>query len=254
MRLFEGERGVSDVLAFIIVFSIIITSVALVYGTGFSSLDDVREGEQKANAERAMEALALSMNDIVAGETPRRGGSLNLGGGLLQVDESPTVSVTVEDSTDTDVYSYSNDTGTFAYTVGTTTVAYENGGVFRSDRDASVNVRRASMTCTDDRAIVSLVLVRTDSGAIDSEGDVEITMAKQNSTVLYRDVNGANENDVTVEIDDTQFAVGWESYLNGASEYKWSATQSGDTVTADCEDTDRVIVRVTVIDVTFGNP
>ena len=74
------ERAVSDVLAFIIVFSIIITSVALVYGTGFSSLDQVREGEQKANAERAFEAIAYSMDDIETGAATRRGGSLELGG------------------------------------------------------------------------------------------------------------------------------------------------------------------------------
>jgi len=247
MRLFGDERGVSDVLAFIIVFSIIITSVALVYGTGFSSLDNVREGEQKANAERAMEALALSMNDIVAGETPRRGGSLNLGGGLLEVAETET---TVEvDGTEV----YNNQTNAFAYTVGTTTVAYENGGVFRSDRDASVNVRRASMTCTDERAVISLVVLRTDSGAIDSQGDVEITMAERNSSLVYRDTDPATET-LKVTMDNTQFAGGWERSLNGASEYDWSASNPSDgTVEATCS-TDAIIVRVTVIEVTFDSP
>ena len=247
MRLFGDERAVSDVLAFIIVFSIIITSVALVYGTGFSSLDNVREGEQKANAERAMEALALSMNDIVAGETPRRGGSLDLGGGLLEVAETETT-VKVNGTK-----VYNETTNAFAYTVGTTTVAYENGGVFRSDRDASINVRRASMTCNGDRAVVSLVVLRTDSGAIDSQGDVEVTMVEQNSSVVYHDTDPGTEN-LQVRIDDTQFAAGWNRSLNGASEYDWSADEpSASTVEAVCS-TDAVIVRVTVIDVTFETP
>jgi hypothetical protein len=126
--------------------------------------------------------------------------------------------------------------------------------------DASRSLRNtppfscATVVVPTERAIVSLVLIRTDSGAIDSQGDVEITMVKRNSTVLHRDANGPSKNDVTFEIDDTQFAAGWERYLNGADGYDWSASRSGDSITADCEDTDRVVVRVTVIDVTFDTP
>lgn len=248
MRAFEGERGVSDVLAFIIVFSIIITSVALVYGTGFSSLDQVREGEQKANAERAMEALALSMDDVVSGSTPRRSGSLSLGGGQLTVNGSET-RVLVDGTA-----VYQNTTNALAYTVGKTTVAYENGGVFRSDRGASVSVRRASMTCTNDRAVVSVVVLRTDSGAVDSEGDVEVTMAERNSSVVFRDTDGTSPNTVTVVVDDTQFSEAWARYLDDASGYDWDASQSGNSATATCFNTERVVVRVTVVDVTIDTP
>lgn len=246
------ERAVSDVLAFIIVFSIIITSVALVYGTGFSSLDQVRSGEQKMNAERAMEALAYSMNDIVTGSANSRSGSLNLGGGLLQVDDSTRVEVVVENSSGTQVFTDDRTTRSFAYTLGTTTVAYENGAVLRSDRDASVDVQRASMTCTDDLAIVSLVVVRPgpDTNALDSQGSVEITMEEVDTKLLYTDQNGASSNDVTVEMTGTQFDNGWDQSMDSSG---WDV-DTGASEEYNCENVENVVVRVTVIEIRFGSP
>jgi hypothetical protein len=246
LGLTRDERAVSDVLAFIIVFSIIITSVALVYGTGFSSIREVRDGQQKANAERALEAVALSMEDIVSGQAIRRGGSLNLGGGQLQVDDSTDIRVSVDG---TEVTPDPNPVGAFEFYVDDTAVAYESGGVFRRDGSASVTVLQPTMTCSGESAVVSLVAVTSTQGAIGATDNVEVSMVEQ-STELVHAETGSNL-DVEVDVDGTDFAPAWERTLD---EQGWSIGPTGsDFVETTCT-TDRVVVRLVVIDLTYGSP
>ncbi|WP_227130672.1 DUF7289 family protein [Halorubellus salinus] len=241
----DDERAVSDVLAFIIVFSIIITSVALVYGTGFSSIREVRDGEQKANAERALEAVALSMSDLVKGEATRRGGSLNLGGGQLQVDESTDIEVVVDG---TEVTPDPNPVGSFEFYVDDTAVAYESGGVFRRDGSASVTVLQPTMKCTGESAVVSLVAVTSTQGAIGATDNVEVTMAEESTELLYAETGSGIG--VEVDVDGSDYTTAWERTLE---EQGWSDDDTGiDNGEMSCT-TDRVVVRLVVIELTYGS-
>ncbi|WP_323676720.1 hypothetical protein [Halorubellus sp. PRR65] len=252
MDLFGDERAVSDVLAFIIVFSMIITSVALVYGTGFSSIRDVRDGEQKANAERALEAVALSMDDIVKGQATRRGGSLNLGGGQLRVDDSTDVTVNVDGGT----FSTTESIRSFEYYMDDTAVAYESGGVFRRDGSASVAVLRPTMKCTDGSAVVSLVRVKMDdkqsARAIGSTDNVEVSMVEESTELLHSQTESSSF-EVVVDVDGTDYGPAWERTLD---EQDWTTTDwngDGDTSEGKCT-TKRVVVRLVVIELTYGSP
>lgn len=253
----ESERAVSDVLAFVIVFSIIITSVALVYGTGFSSIQDVKDGQQKANAERAMEALGLSMDDIVKGQATRRGGSLNLGGGQLRTGDSTTVNVTVDGTTVTTDPATGNPgprpVGSFEFYADDTAVAYESGGVFRRDGSASVTVVEPTVTCDGDIAVVSLVRVTSSSGAIGATDNVEVGMAEESTELLY---SGSISSSLEVVVDNTDYAPAWARNLD---ERGWDISRSGDEVTATPDtggscDPDQVVVRLVVIELTYGTP
>jgi hypothetical protein len=244
------ERAVSDVLAFIIVFSIIITSVALVYGTGFSSIQQVADGEQKANAERAFEAIALSMGDIVEGAAPRRGGSLNLGGGQLRTGDSTTVSINVDGGS----YMTTETVGSFEYYIDDTAVAYETGGVFRRDGSASVTVVEPTIQCTSESTIVSLVQVESSQGAIGATGNVEVSMVEQDTTLLYTDDDGTSLNDVTLTVSGTDYAPAWKRTLTDADDSDQSTTRTGSTVTMTCSNTERVVVRIVTIELTYGSP
>jgi hypothetical protein len=251
----ESERAVSDVLAFVIVFSIIITSVALVYSTGFSGIQEIRDGEQKANAERAMEALGLSMSDIVKGQATRRGGSLNLGGGQLRTGDSTTVNVTVDGTTVTTDPATGNPgprpVGSFEFYSEDTAVAYESGGVFRRDGSASVTVVQPTVTCDSEAAVVSLVAVTSSSGAIGATDNVEVSMAEQ-STELLHTQTGSNI-DVNVTVDGTDYAAAWERMLD---DEEWDASRTGDRVSTtpgSCSP-NRVVVRLVVIELTYGTP
>lgn len=45
------ERGVSDVVGFVLVFALIITSVGVIYTDGLTSLQDARDAQRLSNAD-----------------------------------------------------------------------------------------------------------------------------------------------------------------------------------------------------------
>ncbi|WP_435360354.1 DUF7289 family protein [Haloarchaeobius sp. DFWS5] len=259
MKVFE-ERAVSDVLAFVLTFGIIITSVGLVYGIGFASLSDFQEGEQKTNAVRAFDALSTTFDDIQAGKGPGRSGSLDLSGGTLQVTNDTDIGVTVEDGGGTVLWSstqFNNSSGSLQYSFEGTDVAYENGAVFRKDGDSPVMVSEPSFSCQrpasgPNRAVVSLVVLRSDENAIGGDTNVEIISRKTASTstlqYIYPDRTGGGRGsvDVSVTVDDSAYETAWGRYFDD-SDNDW--TRSGNTAT--CTGADTAIVRVTVVSVEF---
>lgn len=65
------SRGVSNALAFVLIFGIAVGSVFVVFSSGITTLDDLREAERANNAERAMFIIHQNVenihNDGVAG-------------------------------------------------------------------------------------------------------------------------------------------------------------------------------------------
>ncbi|WP_435335694.1 DUF7289 family protein [Haloarchaeobius sp. TZWWS8] len=243
------DRSVSDVLAFTIVFGIVISSVGLVYTVGFGALSEFQEGEQQTNAVRAFDAMSTTFDDIQDRGEPGRAGTLALSGGTIQVVEDSDITISVENASGGEIWSTSRTTGSLRYTLEETTVAYENGGVFRKDRDNSVLVSQPSIRCSpsSDRAVVSVVVLNGESGAKGGDTNVEIVSRENASRLVYlypnRNLNGTAAS-VNVTISGSSFDDAWNRHLassgwddNGGGEYGCEATQ--------------IVVRVTVIDVDF---
>lgn len=244
----RDDRSVSDVLAFVLVFSIIITSVGLVYSVGFSSLSDFQESEQKTNAARAFDAFSSVFDDVEEGRAVARNGELRLRGGTIQLSRESEFNISVRDSGGTPLWSGTNSTGSLLYTADGTTIGYGNGGVFRQDGDASAMINEPSFLCEGGRAVVSLVALRADGVTSQSgDGNVQIKARANRSTVLYSaQRSSANAESVNLSVADSEFGDAWDRYLvdNGwtynAGEYGCSA--------------DVVVIRVTVIDVEIPAP
>lgn len=250
MRL--DDRGVSEVLAFVVVFSIIITSVGLVYSIGFGSLNDFQEGEQKTNSVRAFDAFSTVFDDIQQGRAVTRSGELKLSGGTIQVTDDSEFDVRVNDDTDT-IWDWNGGsaetTGSLRYDVDGTVVAYENGAVFRKDGDSSAMIGDPSFRCGDDRAVISIVVLDGNSSTAQSrDGNVEITADVQDERMLFSTTGSdSSAESVTITVDDSEFGDAWERNLesngwtdDGGGEYSCSA--------------DRIVVRVTVISVEIPPP
>ena len=86
-----NDRAVSEVIAFVLVFAIVIGSVALLYGVGFDAMAGYQSGEQLRNAERGMGALATGFADLQrSAGIDERAGELQLRDGTLHVREGGT--------------------------------------------------------------------------------------------------------------------------------------------------------------------
>lgn len=251
----EGDdRAVSDVLAFVLVFAIILGSVAMLSTIGFQTMTDYQEGEQVRTADRAMAALADNFNDVLRydgvteryGELSLREGTVRTGTDGTRVNVSidgtyigdhSGVALTTDDGGEFDL-------GRFEYGLGTDTVAYEGGGVVRADSGGSVFRERPRLRCdTDrDRAVVSFVAIQTPDRSVQADGRVGFKLTSVNrETIVREDVD-----EVSVDVTETEYETAWEGAFDGGD---WSTATPSGNVEATCGSTgDDLTVVVTVLE------
>lgn len=236
-RLRADERGVSELIGYVLAFSIVVASVGVVYAGGLGAVTEYQQDERETNAERAFVALAESLNDLQRGDAPARNGEIRLAEGTLSMRDGPTISVWADNDTDDPVYNQS--VGALSYAVGETRVAYVTGGVVREDDGAGSIAATPPFACTDQQALVSIVnLTTADATTRAGQGSVLIEARRSSTSLEY--VNSSVDS-VTVSFDESSDA--WQRHL----------AQSGWTVTSDgveC-DTGRVVVRVTQVRIDF---
>ncbi|AGB15906.1 hypothetical protein Halru_1292 [Halovivax ruber XH-70] len=238
----NDDRGVSELVGFVIVFGIIIGSVGILYMTGFSAMGAVQEQEQTRNAERAMDALAENLNDIVEKEgVAYRSGEMSLREGTLSsTDNETTVAVNVPGE------DWINASGTLSYQTGDTEIVYEGGAVVRSTESGDWTIREPPIRCTDDTAIISLVQLDVDETAVNAAGTRAIS-ATHSDTTVHR----FEEDEVTIRVDSPR-AEAWERSL-AAGEWEHRGDDADGIVTCDLDGGDEtVIVRTTTMDLDYS--
>lgn len=233
------SRAVSDTLAFVLTFAIIITSVGLVYGVGFTSLNDIKDGQQSLNAQQTFGELGENINDIRDGGPKARSKQIELRGGTLTIDTTSQIIIEVNGST-----VYDRPLGTLKYSVDqTNTLGYEGGASFGKYQESSVMESKPGISCgagsEANTTIISLVVLEADSSSVGSSGTVEITAVEKNETLIYPNQVASNPDvdNVSVTITDSPFQEAWEREFDG-----------GNTFTCN---TERVFVRVTIIGIEF---
>lgn len=231
------DRGVSEVVAFVLVFAMILGSIGILYTIGFGALNDYQEHEQTVNAERAMEALTDNFNDVIRySGINQRQGELSLREGTITTSDGGT-SVTVSVNGD----ELETDLGELRYDHEDARIAYEGGALVRSDDAQTWSTVRKDpwMTCQRDGAVViSLVSISGDHQSVSSSTGQSVTMSVDDRESKVWDDPGDSVN-VTVESSyeeawDESFDEDWERV--GDSE--WS-----------CSDPDRVVVTIVEVDV-----
>lgn len=246
----DHDRAVSDVLAFILVFAIILSSVALLSMTGFQAMEDYQEGEQLRNAERAMDALAVNFNDVLRYDgVEQRYGELSLREGTVSTGDTGTklninVSGKPIENTSNEFAGYGSgatvDLGEFTYTTPDgNRITYEGGSLVRGDESESWStvLKRPQLRCGDDVAIISLVTISADDRSIQSSGGLGLTMSVEDrSSRVY-----TGEDNVSITVVDSAYEDAWNSTLESGG---W-----GDTAPQTCEfDGGSGRVVVTIID------
>jgi len=243
------RRAVSDLVGFILSFSLILLSVGIVYTGGFAAITDQQQAEQLHNTERAMSVLAENFHDIERGNAPTRAGEFQLSGGTLSLDRSArfTVSVGYNNGTLPETIR----TGSLSYTREGTKISYENGAVLRTDNEYGYITREPTVICRDDRAVVSVVEIdpRGNLTSVSMEGTVLVTVKKQDSKLYYptRENNtvvskAEAAHNVTIRVEESPHKDAWESWF--ADRNGWTQTTDGYT----CE-ANTVFVRTTKVTV-----
>lgn len=235
----DHSRGVSDLVAFVLTFSIIITSVAAVSVGGLGSLEDFRDGAQAESAEIAMTGFDDSMEDIRADGVPQRTHQMQLNGDQLER-HSSIINVTI-DGTSTLVA-----VGAFVRETGDDTeMVYESGIVYRSQERGQVVVREPAFRCGSDSAHIGLVSVRGDVNV--SSNSLTLRARENRSTSVYPDLmageNGA-ASQVEVNVTDTHNPAVWNQLFDSEMDEWGSSGRNAYT----CSGINRVYVHNTTVD------
>ena len=204
----SDSRGVSEVLGYVLVFSLVISTVAIVSVSGLATLDDVKRGEQLDNGERAFDILADNVADVYRRGSPSRGTEVSVEEATLYTGEPTTVNVTVD--------------GTYVLNRTSTPIVYRNerdqrlvynmGAVFRTNSDAGLLVREPHHVIRNGRLLLNMVVL-SDSNRTSVGGSTALVRTlNEGSAVRYNDTSGATGN-VSIRIESTRAPL-WAAYFD----------------------------------------
>jgi hypothetical protein len=203
------DRGVSEVVGFVLVFSVITMTIGIVSVVGLGGLHDAQQAEQVNNVERAFDVLDTNVKEIQRHEAPSRSTEIRLGGDRMEFGEVSTV--TIEGANEEATI----ETRPLVYTDGDIEIVYELGGIFRSDDGGSVMLKDPGYVLSDDRSSV-LLLVTTkpsDQTGVAGHQTMLVRGSHQHTELLYH----RTTDEVTVTIDSPR-ADAWEQYFERQAE------------------------------------
>ncbi|QLG29862.1 hypothetical protein HUG10_19830 (plasmid) [Halorarum halophilum] len=226
------DRAVSDTLSFVLVFTLIISSVGVATVYGIGSLQETRDFERVNNAERAFEILADNLHEIHAHDAPNRATELKLADAQLKRGETTRMTVEITNAQSPNPR-FSVDTDPIVYTAaGTdTSIVYSNGAVIREDRDGAILKREPRLlfgtSGGETTAVIPFIETRIRSGGVGGSSTVLIRAERASSDLIIGDVEpdaSANPNvgetyDVTMTIETTtKRGPVWDRYLDNQLE------------------------------------
>lgn len=238
------NRGQTETLGFVLVFAIITASIGLVYASGFTGLNEVREFEQTNNAERAFEVLADNIEDITHRNAPSRSTEIKLANAELRIADAIELEIKDPDSDFNNSYSiqpiiYDADTGT--------EIVYSQGAVIRSQDDGGVVVTEGTFVLGENRTLVPVIQTRLQGDSGVSGSTTVLVRADLSQTRLVY-ANDTPSNTVWVNVTSPRANL-WFAHLN--EKYPDAdCSLAGDTASCSVE-TDRVYVTLIQIDLTI---
>lgn len=272
----NDTRAVSDTVAFVLMFSVIIMSVGAVSIAGINELTELKDEERLTSAERNMEATAAQMDKIHRQGDPYRTFAIPLHGGNVWVQNS-TMNVTANETTlDNEIggnYTVRSLNHQFDKNPYDVTVAYESGGSFRTSEISQGIVARypPSWRCEDDAAIISMVRLEPDdqinigggynddfvigpntdipreSPIAEFEQGLQLEAELNRTETSFESISNGETVNVTVDPQYTAQPQEWQRYLGTNDEWVQNGTRY--TCTINGTNDGSVMVKETVIDI-----
>lgn len=219
----SDDRAVSEVLGFVLTFSLITVTIAIVFTVGFGGLQDAQQAEQVNNVERAFEVLTTNIDEVHRQGAPSRSTEMRLSGGTLAYGDPVTITIDSPEINATVL-----ETRPLIYRNDDTEIVYELGGVVRTDGGHSVLLRDPPFVVGERSTIPLLVTTEPgNQGSISGQRTVLVTSSYQRTGFVHLRTNEP----VTITLDSPR-ADAWERYLERAGNEHLSISATGEnTVT-----------------------
>jgi hypothetical protein len=226
----------------VLVFALFTASIGLVYASGFTGLNDVREFEQVNNAERAFEVLADNIEDMTHRNAPSRATEIKLAGAELRIADPIEIEVNDPDSN----FSLTREIRPVIFDADTgTEIVYVQGAVIRTQDDGGVVITESSLVLGENRTLIPVIQTRLQgSRSVSGSTTVLLRADLSSSRLLY--ANDTASNQLWVNVTSPRAGI-WRAHLTSTYDDVSCEPLSGDTVSCQVT-TDRAHVTLFQID------
>jgi hypothetical protein len=243
------ERAVSNVVGYVLVFSLVTVTIGAVFAVGITGIEDRQEAERVANVERAFDVFDDNLRDVQRYGDPSRSTEIRLSGGSLSVAETTTVEL--RNASDGVVRGF--EFRSLTYANDDTTIAYEGGAWFRSDGGAAVMRSEPRFVAADGRTTLPIVrLYPLGPETAERDGTVQVAVERTSRPRLVQIADGdADDGPFDLRIE-SPYADAWRRYFertDGFSVDEGATDTANGTVVADLDHGDEVFVPDAAVNV-----
>lgn len=229
----SGDRAVSEVLSYSLIFGLIVASIAIVTVGGVGSLQSAQANEHLSNAERAFDVLHDNLADVHSEGAPSRATEVSLGTSELFFADNVTMHVGLEDPSGS-ARKFEREFRPIVFRVGEgRQIVYEAGAVLREQRQGGLVLNGPPFSLVADAGSgdgrAHIQLVSTTAADVQSMGSTTVLVRGQatDRKVLYSDAGGDSVlKNITLE---TPRYAAWANFFERQA-YCSSVTTSGSTV------------------------
>jgi len=236
----DAGRAVSDTLGFVLVFAVIVGTVAVVYVGGFDALTSARDAQQFSNTERAFDVLDSNVEDLAVRGAPSRSTEVLLSDGAIDFADPVTFNVSTDDG---DFYATTVEPVVYRADDGDRLV-YVNGALLREYGDRAVVFDEPRIT-GGDRSLVPMVDTAAASRGASTDGTRRLLVR---TSVSDRDVARLDTPaNLTVT---SPRAAAWERYLEDELDAECDGPDDGRVGEVECPvPGEEVYVQAVYVDV-----
>ncbi|WP_232688390.1 DUF7289 family protein [Halobacterium zhouii] len=197
-------RALSDVLGFVLIFGIVVSTVAVVYVGGFDALTEARDVQRFDNAERAFDVLDANVEDLALRGAPSRATEIRLADASIGFGPPVSFNVTTESGR-----WYQRSIRPIVYrTDDGSELVYANGALFRQYGDRAVMFDPPRII-TGNRTLIPLVATDDASSGVSALDTRRLLVRTQVSGRNVARFENAKAN-LTIT---SPRASAWERYL-----------------------------------------
>lgn len=250
----EHDRALSDVVGYILVFSLIFLTVGFVSISGLPTLDTARESEQVQNAERAFDILDNNLEEIYKHGAPSRATEISADVGAVELREPVIMNVSVIEAGSGNVTYADAEITPIAFTgIGETEYVYSAGAVFRQQSGSSFMLSDPPFEFDGERGFVTVVRTFSKNRTSVSGGTVLVRASSASRSVEVADTSLQETayREMWINVTDSPRQDSWEEYLESELPNPDCRTNDGlrCAVDLDGEDIEQTFVTVQGIEI-----
>lgn len=245
------RRALSDTLGYVLIFGIVVSTVAVVYVGGFDALDGARDTQRFDNAERAFDVFDGNVEDLTVRGAPSRATELRLADASLGFGAPVSFNVTVYEPGNVSggpINWYQRTMRPVVYQASSgSKLVYANGALFRQYGDRAFMFDTPRIAAGNE-TIVPFVTTDDDSGNVSTHSTRRLLVRTE-----VRNRNVARFENVTANITVTSPRAGaWQRYLEDDVGLDCTGPAEGVNGQVDCRlPGDDVYVQDVDVDVSF---